>query len=63
MCVMSIILFILGFIELGVVAYHLVKYWNTNDNEIAAAVGAIVCTNLACALIYFFLGMYLNGWL
>ena len=63
MCLASIICFILGFIEVGIVIYHLAKYWNNSNSITVSGVMAIVFVNLACAIAYFSMGLYLNGWL
>lgn len=52
---MKVLFIILGFIELGIVAFHFIKGWNTTDPTAAAERLVIIFVNLMCAMAYFLL--------
>ena len=62
---MNIVCFILGFIEIGIVVYHIAKMKPVThipedaDDFLYAGIAFI---NTAIALIYFYLGGHLSGW-
>lgn len=58
MMAIKILLFIFGFAELGIVTYFSLRYKKV---DIASAFGimAIVAVNLACAVVYFAVGIWL----